>query len=31
VAWSIADLAGHGDPDEDMVRRAIEFKDQRAA
>jgi magnesium chelatase family protein len=31
VAWSIADLAGHGRPDEDMVRRAIEFKEQRAA
>ncbi|HEY2203183.1 MAG TPA: ATP-binding protein, partial [Pseudonocardia sp.] len=31
VAWTLADLAGLDRPDEDLVRRAIQFKEQRAA
>lgn len=31
TAWTLADLAGRGQPDRDMVRAAIEFKEQRAA
>jgi magnesium chelatase family protein len=31
TAWTLADLAGRHQPDRDMVRGAIEFKEQRAA